>query len=165
MSFLQAMSGLAASEPKWEPGRIDVLMGEGQTAQVLRNLCRMIYETDHDAWQHVVQHIMELFGVELQTPEHVVARGEITMSYKERSSIEFDLSSSGRGLQQTLLLLAHLYAHPGSVLLLDEPDAHLEVLRQRENYNLLTTVARRQGSPPSARNRPSTAAAARSGNR
>jgi len=146
MSFLQAMSGLAASEPKWEPGRINVLMGEGQTAQVLRNLCRMIYETDQDAWQRVVQHIIGLFGVELQTPEHVVARGEITMSYKERSGIEFDLSSSGRGLQQTLLLLAHLYAHPGSVLLLDEPDAHLEVLRQRENYNLLTTVARRQGS-------------------
>ena len=38
-AFLPPMSGLAATEPKWEAGRINVLLGEGQTAQVLRNLC------------------------------------------------------------------------------------------------------------------------------
>ena len=54
-------------------------------------------------------------------------------------------SSSGRGLQQTLLLLAYLYANPGAVLLLDEPDAHLEILRQRQIYHLLTDVASRSG--------------------
>jgi hypothetical protein len=56
------------------------------------------------------------------------------------------LSCAGRGLQQTLLLLAHLYANPKTVLLLDEPDAHLEVLRQRQIYQLLTDVASQQGS-------------------
>ena len=71
--------------------------------------------------------------------------GEIAMSYRERG-IEFDLSSSGRGLQQTLLLLAYMYANPGAVLLLDEPDAHLEVLRQRQTYQLLTDVADDTGS-------------------
>ena len=57
-----------------------------------------------------------------------------------------DLSSSGRGLQQTLLLLAYMYGNPGAVLLLDEPDAHLEILRQRQTYRLLTAVARETGS-------------------
>ena len=55
------------------------------------------------------------------------------MSYRDGET-ELDLVSSGRGLQQTLLLLAHLYTHPKSVLLFDEPDAHLEILRQREIY-------------------------------
>ena len=32
-------------------------------------------------------------------------------------------------------------AHPGSVLLLDEPDAHLEILRQRQIYQQLTEWA------------------------
>lgn len=73
-------------------------------------------------------------------------RGEITIAYKEQRGIKLDLSSSGRGLQQTLLLLAHLYANPKTVLLLDEPDAHLEVLRQRQTYQLLTEVAQKQGS-------------------
>ena len=37
-------------------------------------------------------------------------------------------------------------ANPGSVLLLDEPDAHLEVLRQRQIYNELTATAAETGS-------------------
>ncbi len=68
------------------------------------------------------------------------------MSYSDEHDNTLDLSSSGRGLQQTLLLLAHIYSNPGAVLLLDEPDAHLEVLRQRQTYNLLIQLAERQGS-------------------
>jgi hypothetical protein len=44
------------------------------------------------------------------------------------------------------LLLSHLYANPKTVLLLDEPDAHLEILRQRQIYQLLTDVAKTNGS-------------------
>jgi energy-coupling factor transporter ATP-binding protein EcfA2 len=42
-----------------------------------------------------------------------------------------------------LLILAHLYSHKGSVLLIDEPDAHLEILRQQQIYALLSTIADR----------------------
>ena len=68
------------------------------------------------------------------------------MTYRERSGVQLDISASGRGLQQTLLLLSYIYAHPGSILLLDEPDAHLEILRQRLTYRLLSEVAQEQGS-------------------
>ena len=148
MAFLPAMSGLAAVEPRWEPGRISVLLGEGQTAQVLRNLCYQIYENPVSKadWEDLADHIKKLFGVTLLPPQYIKERGEITMAYRELSGIQFDLSSSGRGLQQTLLVLAHLYANPQTVLLLDEPDAHLEVLRQRQIYRLLTEVTEKQGS-------------------
>jgi hypothetical protein len=146
IAFLPPMSGLAAMEPKWEPGRVNVLIGEGQTAQVLRNLCFGIAEEDPAGWREVHSRIRNLFGVELDQPEYIAERGEITMSYQDRSGIRLDLSASGRGLQQTLLLLSYLYANPASVLLLDEPDAHLEILRQRQTYQLLTEVARDLGS-------------------
>ena len=147
-AFLPPMSGLAATEPKWEGGRINVLLGEGQTAQVLRNLCYQIYEQPDPkpAWKDVGRHIESLFGAQLQPPQFIKERGEITMTYRDQSGCVLDLSSAGRGLQQTLLLLAHLYANPKTVLLLDEPDAHLEVLRQRQIYQLLTDVASQQGS-------------------
>lgn len=145
VAFLPPMSGLAAVEPKWEPGRINVLLGEGQTAQVLRNLCYQICETG-DQWVDLKEEIEKLFGISLQEPQYVEARGEITMRYKDIRGISLDISSSGRGLQQTLLLLAHLYANPATILLLDEPDAHLEVLRQRQIYQVLTDLAARQGS-------------------
>jgi len=147
-AFLPPMSGLAASEPKWESGRINVLLGEGQTAQVLRNLCHQIYEQPDPkpAWNDLCRRIESLFGVGLQPPQFIKERGEITMTFREKSGCVLDLSSAGRGLQQTLLLLAHLHANPKTVLLLDEPDAHLEVLRQRQIYQLLTEVASQQGS-------------------
>jgi len=147
-AILPPMSGLAAIEEKHMPGRINVLIGEGQTAQVLRNLCFQISEEAESKteWNELVEQIRHLFGVELQRPEFVSARGEITMSFKEQSGVKLDLSSSGRGLQQTLLLLAHLYSNPRTVLLLDEPDAHLEILRQQQIYQVITEVAEKQGS-------------------
>ncbi|MCH8091835.1 MAG: AAA family ATPase [Proteobacteria bacterium] len=145
VAFLPPMSGLAAIEPKLEPGRINVLLGEGQTAQVLRNLCYQIFE-QNKFWTDLKSDAKKLFGVTLQEPEYIDVRGEITMSYYDIGGSKLDISSSGRGFQQTLLLLAHLYANPGTILLLDEPDAHLEVLRQQQIYQVLTDLASRQGS-------------------
>ena len=144
MAFLPPMSGLAATEDRLQEGAINVRIGEGRTAEVLRNLCYQI-KTDKGSnnWNALVTQIQNLFGVTLGEPQFVQERGQVTMSYTERD-IKLDLVSSGRGLQQTLLLLAHLYTHPGTVLLLDEPDAHLEILRQRQIYHLLTSTAQAQ---------------------
>ncbi len=148
MAFLPPMSGLADREFLKQPGEISVLIGQGQTAQVLRNLCYQIYqdESQSERWRNLVAHTRSLFGVELQAPQYVAERSEITMSYVDQRGNTLGLSSSGRGLQQSLLLLAHLYANPRATLLLDEPDAHLEILRQRQTYNLLIEVAEQQGS-------------------
>ena len=142
------MSGLAASETRLDPGAINVRLGEGRTAEVLRNLCFQILSSQdgHRHWRRVRERIESLFGVGLDEPTYIAERGEITMTYREASGVRLDLSSSGRGLQQTLLLLAHLAVNPGSVLLLDEPDAHLEILRQRQIYQVLTEAAREQRS-------------------
>jgi len=147
IAYLPPMSGLADREFVKQPGEIGVLIGQGQTAQVLRNLCYQIYENKNAKhWDNLLIQINELFGVELLAPKYIAERSEITMAYNDERKNTLDLSSSGRGLQQTLLLLAHLYSNPGAVLLLDEPDAHLEVLRQRQTYNLLIQVAEQQGS-------------------
>jgi len=147
-AFLPPMSGLADREFIKQPGEIGVLIGQGQTAQVLRNLCFQIYTKSESQteWRQLASHIAKLFGITLLPPIYVAERSEITMSYKDEDGNKLDLSASGRGLQQTLLLLAHLYANPATVLLLDEPDAHLEILRQRQIYQLMTEVADQQGS-------------------
>lgn len=147
--FLPPMSGLAAREHRKEPGEINVLIGEGQTAQVLRNLCWQLFSReDRSAWATLVDQMDALFHIRLQDPVYVRERAELTLTYKDqqRERVELDLSSSGRGCQQVLMLLSFMLANPGSVLLLDEPDAHLEILRQRDVYNLLTDIASRSGS-------------------
>ena len=145
MAFLPPMSGLAATETRIDQGAVHVRIGEGRTAEVLRNLCFRIHEEDPPRWAELAGRIRDLFGADLDAPRYVAERGEIAMTYRERG-VRLELSSSGRGLQQTLLLLAYLHANPGAVLLLDEPDAHLEILRQRQTYHLLTDAAAASGS-------------------
>ena len=146
VAYLPPMSGLADQEFLKQQGEIDFLIGQGQTAQVLRNLCHRVYsEKGESAWTDITERICSLYGAKLLPPRYIAERAEIVMEYSEGES-KLDLSCSGRGLQQTLLLLAHLYANPGTILLLDEPDAHLEILRQRQTYQLLTDVAAKQGS-------------------
>ena len=145
--FLPPMSGLAAREHRKERGEISVLIGEGQTAQVLRNLCWQLFDReDAAAWKNLCRHIRHLFHIDLQDPVYIPERSELSLAYKEASGIALDISSAGRGCQQVLLLLSFLLANPGAILLLDEPDAHLEILRQRDVYNLLTDIAESNNS-------------------
>lgn len=147
IAYLPPMSGLADREFLMQPGQVRFLIGQGRTAEILRNLCYSLFvsETDKEAWPSVQDQIERLFGVKLQDPVYIQERSEISMEYTDRS-VRLDLSSSGRGLQQTLLLLSYLAANPNSVLLLDEPDAHLEILRQRQTYRLLTEYAQERRS-------------------
>ena len=152
VALLPPMSGLTDREFIKQPGEIGVLIGQGQTAQVLRNLCyRVCWPNDgaakpSDDWMGLTEQLSRLFGVKLLLPKFIAERSEIVMGYEEKAGTRLDLSSSGRGLQQTLLILAHLYANPHTVLLLDEPDAHLEVLRQRQTYQLINDLAEEKGS-------------------
>lgn len=148
VAYLPPMSGLAAREDRLEIGSIRVRLGEGRTAEVLRNLCWQVVQSENgdQKWQEICESIERLFGSRLLPPQYIAERGEITLHYRTRSGAMLDISSSGRGEQQTLLLLAHMAVHTGAVLLLDEPDAHLEILRQRQIYDVLTRQAERTKS-------------------
>lgn len=146
VELLYPMSGLETEEPLLQPGRIDVLLGQGQTAQVLRNLCLMVHRASRDDWQRVSALMHRLFNVTLSEPQET-ARGSVELQYRQPGVKEaLDVSSCGRGFQQMLLIFAYLYSHKGSVLLVDEPDAHLEILRQKQVYVLLRDIAGENGS-------------------
>ena len=144
IAFLPPIAGLAATETRLPPGALAVRIGEGRTAEVLRNLCYSVYEQSLEKWESLAERIQCLFGVSLDPPHYRQERGELTMAYRE-SGVTLDLSVAGRGLQQTLLLLSFMAAHPDSVLLLDEPDAHLELLRQRQTYRMIRELAQTNG--------------------
>lgn len=157
VDLLYPMSGIDIEEPMLQEGRINVLIGQGQTAQVLRNLCYKVYErsdypfyeaTEND-WQKIKTLIRQLFYIDLLDPEFNAGRGAIILKYttnEKQKNYPLDIALSGRGQQQMLLILAYMYAHKGSILLIDEPDAHLEILRQRQVFSLLKEVSLQTGS-------------------
>jgi ABC-type nitrate/sulfonate/bicarbonate transport system ATPase subunit len=141
VELLYPMSGLETEEALLQPGRIDVLLGQGQTAQVLRNLCLMVLKQSATDWKRIADLMQRLFNIKLSEPAETT-RGSIELHYRQPGVKELlDVSSSGRGFQQMLLLFAYLFSHKGSVLMVDEPDAHLEILRQKQVYVLLRDIA------------------------
>ena len=146
VELLYPMSGLETEEPVLQRGRIDVLLGQGQTAQVLRNLCLLVRQDNRQHWTRIAEWMKRLFDIDLRDPVQT-GRGSIDLHYRQKGVKEpLDIALAGRGLQQMLLIFAYLYSHRGSVLLIDEPDAHLEILRQKQVYVLLRELAAENAS-------------------
>ncbi|RKZ50677.1 MAG: AAA family ATPase [Candidatus Parabeggiatoa sp. nov. 2] len=147
IEMLYPMAGIATEEPLLQEGRINVLIGEGKTSEVLRNFCYQVVENDDknhtNDWQEITQLMKRLFQIDLKKPTVLRARGSIELKYTTPSITKngLDIAVAGRGQQQVLLLISYLFVHKNTVLLLDEPDAHLEILRQRQILTVLNYLA------------------------
>jgi hypothetical protein len=149
------MSGLKLEEEKLLFSTVEYRLGEGRTAEVLGNLCYQVIHPENEIlarnrkpeaeWELLTQKLEKLFLVHLLPPE-LDNKGIIKLKYKDASGNELKISSSGRGMQQIILLLAYLLIKPRCVILLDEPDAHLEILKQEQVYEMLSELAEQQGS-------------------
>lgn len=144
-------SGIGAEETGLQLGYQNRLVGQGKPGDILRNLLLEVYRTDKEKntglWKNLVSDVEGLFGYRLKEPQYSESTDPfIRIEYTHgKSRTAFDIASAGSGFHQVLTLLGFFYARPASVLLLDEPDAHLHVILQRQVYDLLRSVARRRG--------------------
>jgi len=121
--FVPPMTGLSTDEPVYQPPKIDQLLGQARPGEVLRNLLVQAYRSEV-AWAALQESIKRLFGYELLPPNAEGA--DILAEYTTQAGgTKLDIASAGSGFQQVLMLLTFLNTRPASVLLLDEPDAHL----------------------------------------
>lgn len=146
ITYLPPMSGLSSTEERLEMGSIRRRIGEGRTAEVLRNLLWKLYSENKSGWDSLEQAMDRHFGAKLSPPDYIPATSLITCRVKESRHPEMDITSTGRGFQQTLLLFSFLHSQPHTVLLLDEPDAHLEILRQKSLFLALVEEVKARGS-------------------
>lgn len=140
-----ALSGVRRDEPLHAPGMQSLIVGENRTGDMLRNLLWEIggpLNPDRSAWESLIGHLRELFQIDLLPPAYSAAEPYIRSEYREAGRDKpLDLSSAGSGTLQVMMLLAFLHRRPGTVLLLDEPDAHQHVILQRDVYALLRKIA------------------------
>ncbi|MFZ1977231.1 MAG: AAA family ATPase [Bacteroidota bacterium] len=141
--YVPPMTGLGTEEAVYQPPKIEQLLGSSRPGEVLRNL---LVEAHHSeiAWRELQKSIKTLFGYELCPPDATGAN--ILVEYIASDTKRYDIASAGSGFQQVLMLLTFLNTRKGSLLLLDEPDAHLHIILQDAIYGELKAVARRENS-------------------
>lgn len=142
--YIPPMTGLSTQEPVYTPQKQQDLLGQGKPGDIIRNLILAAHQ-QQSVWENFRNAIQQLFGYEVLPPNatgaHIIAEYQI-----RADGPRFDIASAGSGFQQVLMLLAFLYTHPASVLLLDEPDAHLHVILQDTIYSKLRAVASQRNS-------------------
>ncbi len=144
VAFVPPMTGLGPEEPVYQQPFIRHLLGQGKPGDVLRNILWQLSQKQ-EAWDALVAAISRLFGFNLIPPN---AEGAFIIAEYQpaHAGHRLDIAAAGSGFQQVLMLMAFLHLRPASILLLDEPDAHLHVILQDAIYGELCSVAARQGS-------------------
>lgn len=145
-------SGIGPEETRYDRPYQDLLIGQGKAGDILRNLLLEVYERDDKKdWESLRTRVEEIFGYRLLPPRYGGApfivceylKG-IPQTTGKNGFPELDIASAGSGFHQVLLLLGFFFARPSTVLLLDEPDAHLHVILQKQVYDLLRSIASRR---------------------
>lgn len=139
-------SGIGSEETGHDRPYQDLLVGQGKPGDILRNLLLEVYQQkDRKNWDSLCQQVEEIFGYQLLPPQYE-GRAHILCEYVPpgiagKRLPRLDISSAGSGFLQVLLLLGFFYARPATVLLCDEPDAHLHVILQKQIYDTLRRIA------------------------
>jgi hypothetical protein len=149
--YVPPFSGIGVNETRYDRPYQDMLVGQGKGGDILRNLLLEVSEKEED-WNQLVQIIETTFQYRLLKPEYT-GKPHITCQYlkgipaKGRGLGGFaplDISTTGSGFHQVLLILSFVFARPSSLVMLDEPDAHLHVLLQKELYDLLISICHKR---------------------
>lgn len=141
-------SGIGANEQVHTRDYQDLLVGQGKPGDIVRNLLVEV-SRDESAWRQICDLIAEVFHHRLLEPKYQ-GRPFILCEYerildegarKKGRPLRLDIASAGSGFHQVLLLFAFIFARPATVLLLDEPDAHLHVVLQDQAITKLRQIA------------------------
>jgi len=141
--YIPPLSGLDIKEKFFNTVVIPAQFARAQAGSVLRNLLLAVSQDAHK-WQQLQEVVHSFFGYELDYPS---GAAEILARYRHSAqSPSYDLSSAASGFLQVLLVHAALLYKEASIVLIDEPDAHLHILLQDRMYRSLHEYTRQNRS-------------------
>ncbi len=141
--YIPPFSQLDRSEPLFGPGVVPARLAGGRGGSVLRNLLLAVSQ-DIKKWEKLQKVVRSFFGYELSIPS---AGAEILARYRHSEEDQlYELNSAASGFLQVLMVYASLLHEDVSVVLIDEPDAHLHILLQQKIYQDLREYALQKGS-------------------
>ena len=150
--YVPPFSGIGVNETRHDRPYQDMLVGQGKGGDILRNLLLEVAEaSDGNDWRRMEEIVEQVFGYRLLKPRYAGVP-YITCQYLKGipkgkgygGHAPLDMSTTGSGFHQVLLILAFMFARPSSLILLDEPDAHLHVLLQKQLYDILRGICHKR---------------------
>lgn len=149
---IPSFSGIGITETRYDKPFQEMLIGQGKPGDLIRNKLLEVFEKkdNRKSWNELVKMVQDIFGYTLLPPQYnglpyIVSEylpfvSELKDDRPKSSDVVLDISSAGSGFLQVVLLLGFVYSQSASLVLLDEPDAHLHVILQKQVYDRLKLV-------------------------
>ncbi|MDX2007695.1 MAG: AAA family ATPase [Meiothermus sp.] len=139
--YIPGLVGVLVKESYATAARRNSLAAQGRYSEIFRSSLMQLKNRDTALLTNINVHLEKLFGITVSDVAFNETTDEfVTVKYRQ-SGKDYDVVSSGSGLQQVIQMLAYLYLSKPSVLLIDEPDAHLHSRLQGALGKLLREVA------------------------
>ena len=150
--FISGFVGLLASEERLFPAAMQERLRTGQISVILRNLLLDTSKRNPERFEQLVQRLKEDFDFYLgDIGFNESSDVNITARYNdlcESQRLPLDFSASGSGFMQVLQIIVPIYRFcpdQCSIVLLDEPDAHLHPNLQVSLANTLRYIQQELG--------------------
>lgn len=145
--LISGFVGLLSSEEKTLSLALRNRLRDGRASEIIRNLLLDTKEIVPDNFEKLVNRLRLDFGFLIDNVSFDESSDINVHAYYDEevngSKIPFDFCSSGSGMMQVLQILTSIYRYcpsNSSVVLLDEPDAHLHANMQIALFNSLRAI-------------------------
>ena len=143
VTYIPPASGISRLEDKFDIPVISQRLAYSQSGDVLRNMLFSVSQ-DEGKWSKLEEEIRSHFGYEIMRPS---PGAQIAVWFRhDAQSPQYEISSAASGFLQVLTVYAALLYQKSSVVLVDEPEAHLHTLLHRKIYLGLSKTATKSNS-------------------
>jgi ABC-type cobalamin/Fe3+-siderophores transport system ATPase subunit len=141
VAFIPGLVGVLVAEPYATGARRNALATQGRYSEIFRSSLQQLKERDRELVGKINVWLKGLFEVVVSKIEFDEDADEFVTVKYDQDGTEFDVVSSGAGLQQVIQMLTNLYLSQPRILLIDEPDAHLHSKLQARMGELFRRVS------------------------
>jgi len=125
VAFIPGLVGVLVHEPFSTPARRHSLATEGRYPEIFRSSVFQLDKKSTARFGKLNNFLRDLFGIELLSPECDPDNHEFVVTRFSDAGHDYDIVECGSGVQQVIQMFTYLYLVEPTVVLVDEPDAHL----------------------------------------
>lgn len=142
VAFIPGLVGVLVTEPYATRARRNALATQGRYSEIFRSSLQQLNAKNPALLKKINEWLEGLFGVTVSSVAFDQEADEFVTVRYQQSGVEYDVVSSGSGLQQIIQMLTYLYLSQPRILLIDEPDAHLHSKLQARLGELFRRVSK-----------------------
>lgn len=139
--YAPGLAGISKDERYLSPGVVRRIVARGDANLVLRNVLRMLSESN-DSWNMFIEDMQSIFpGISIEIAFQADTDENIQIFFQRPGGPRLPIDAAGTSILQASQIVAYIALFRPRVLILDEPDSHLHPDNQRALCDLIFRLA------------------------